>query len=96
MGINEPNNSNTDRGIMVGSKTPQVEIRHMGSTVEVSVVTALDCQFIFNEFIRILHEEQADVVNASYSVVKDTVFHTIHCEVSIIYYYDKTLLFKTL
>ncbi|XP_054800313.1 transcription factor bHLH162-like [Prosopis cineraria] len=69
------------RGIVMGSKSPQVEIHQMGSTLEVSVISGLDCQFIFNEFIRILHEEEADVVNASYSVVQDTVFHAIHCQI---------------
>ncbi|KAK4271568.1 hypothetical protein QN277_020244 [Acacia crassicarpa] len=85
---NEPNisgrqsyNNNNDKGMVMGSKSPKVEIHHMGSTLIVSVITGLDCQFIFNEFIRILHQEQADVVNAGYSVVQDAVFHTIHCQV---------------
>ncbi|XP_028777429.1 transcription factor bHLH162-like [Neltuma alba] len=86
MGINnEPNFSgnlsNNDGGMIMGSKSPKVEIHQMGSALEVCVITGLDCQFIFNEFVRILHEEQADVVNASYSVVQDTVFHTIHCQI---------------
>ncbi|KAK4271569.1 hypothetical protein QN277_020245 [Acacia crassicarpa] len=91
MGINnnEPNisgrqsynNNNNNRGIVMGSKSPKVEIHHMGSTLIVSVITGLDCHFIFNDFIRILHQEQADVVNASYSVLQDTVFHTIHCQI---------------
>ncbi|KAI9120485.1 hypothetical protein K1719_007518 [Acacia pycnantha] len=85
---NEPNiisespiSNNNNRGIVMGSKSPQVEIHQMGSTLEVSVITGLDCHFIFGDFIRILHDEQADVANASYSVVQDTVFHTIHCQV---------------
>ncbi|KAI9120850.1 hypothetical protein K1719_007883 [Acacia pycnantha] len=87
MGINnnEPDISGrqryNNRGMVMGSKSPKVEIHHMGSTLIVSVITGLDCQFIFNEFIRILHQEQADVVNASYSVVQDPVFHTIHCQI---------------
>ncbi|XP_028777428.1 transcription factor bHLH162-like [Neltuma alba] len=73
--------SYNNRGIIKGSKSPKVEIHQMGSTLEVCVITGLDCQFIFNEFIRILHEEQADILSASYSVVQDTVFHNIHCQV---------------
>ncbi|XP_028777424.1 transcription factor bHLH162-like [Neltuma alba] len=74
--------TNNSRGIIRGSKSPKVEIHQMGSALDVSAITGLDCQFIFNEFIRILHEEQADIVNASYSVVQDAVFHTIHCQIS--------------
>ncbi|XP_054800709.1 transcription factor bHLH162-like [Prosopis cineraria] len=68
-------------GMILGSKSPKVETHQMGSALEVSVITGLDCQFIFNEFIRILHEEEAEVVNASYSVVHDAVFHIIHCQI---------------
>ncbi|KAI9121122.1 hypothetical protein K1719_008155 [Acacia pycnantha] len=73
---------NNNRGIIMnGSKSPRIEIHQMGSALSVSVITGLDCHFIFNEFIRILHQEQADIVNASYSVLQDTVFHTIHCQI---------------
>ena len=77
--------------------SPRVEIHGMGSALEVVLTTGPDCQFMFNETIRILYEEGADVVNASFSLVnEDTVFHTIHCKVLIncLYFttYKKTLL----
>lgn len=66
----------------MGVKSSQFKIQQMGSTLEVVLVTGLDCQFIFNETIRILQEEGSDIVNASYTVVENAVFHTIHCQVS--------------
>ncbi|XP_061371429.1 transcription factor bHLH162-like [Gastrolobium bilobum] len=63
------------------SKYPQFEIQQTCSTLEVVLITGLDCQFMFNATIRVLHEEGLDIVNASYAVVEDTVFHTIHCQV---------------
>ncbi|KAG4970931.1 hypothetical protein AAZX31_13G162800 [Glycine max] len=60
-------------------KSPQFKIQQMGSTLEVFLITGLDCQFMFNETVRVLQEEGSDVVNASYTVVENEVFHTIHC-----------------
>ncbi|KAG5234972.1 transcription factor bHLH [Salix suchowensis] len=58
-------------GTTTGLRPPQIEVREMGSTLE----------FMFNETIRVLHEEGAEIINASFSVVEDTVFHTIHSKV---------------
>ncbi|KAL7213053.1 hypothetical protein ACSBR2_015706 [Camellia fascicularis] len=65
----------------VGLRSPQIEINVMGSALDVVLITGLDCQFMFNETIRVIHEEGAEIVNASFSVVDDTVFHTIHSKV---------------
>ena len=62
-------------------KSPHIEIHEKGSALEVVLTTGLDCQFMFSETIRLLHEEGAEIVNASFSVVNDTVFHTIHSKV---------------
>uniref|UniRef100_A0A2N9EBG8 BHLH domain-containing protein n=1 Tax=Fagus sylvatica TaxID=28930 RepID=A0A2N9EBG8_FAGSY len=80
MGIENPNAS-TNSGMMMGYKPPQIEIHEIGSALEVVLITGLDCQFMFNETIRVLHEEGAEIVNASFTVVEDTVFHTIHSKV---------------
>ncbi|KAJ6333525.1 hypothetical protein OIU76_026196 [Salix suchowensis] len=68
-------------GTTTGLRPPQIEVREMGSTLEVVLITGLDSQFMFNETIRVLHEEGAEIINASFSVVEDTVFHTIHSKV---------------
>lgn len=69
--------------VMGGLKSPQIEIeiQEMGSALQVVLITGLDYQFMFNESIRLLHEEGADIVNASFSIVEDTIFHTIHSKV---------------
>ena len=63
----------------MGLKSPQFKIQQMGSALEIVLVTGMDCQFMFNETIRVLQEEGSDVVNASYTVVENEVFLTIHC-----------------
>ncbi|XP_068337097.1 transcription factor bHLH162-like [Pyrus communis] len=63
------------------TKAPQIQIHETGSTVEVVLTTGLDNhQFIFYEILRILDEEQADVVHASFSTLRDTVFHVVRAE----------------
>ncbi|KAL2524196.1 BHLH domain-containing protein [Abeliophyllum distichum] len=63
---------------MGGLKSPDIEIHVTGSAMEVALVTGLDCQFMFSEIIRMFHEEGAEVVNASFCIQDNTVFHTIH------------------
>ncbi|XP_014518226.1 transcription factor bHLH162 [Vigna radiata var. radiata] len=79
LGIERANVSMNGRGERVGFKSPRIEIQQMGSTLEVVLITGLDSQFMFSETIRVLHEEGLDVVNASYNVIEDAVFHSIHC-----------------
>lgn len=87
MGIERSGNNagsiliSSESGVAGGVKSPQIEIHIMGSALEIVLITGLDFQFMFNETIRVLHEEGADIVNASFSVVEDSVFHTIHSKV---------------
>ncbi|CAI8591132.1 unnamed protein product [Vicia faba] len=74
-------NVNMKRREKLMLKSPKIEIQQIGLTLEVVLITGLDSQFLFNETIRILNEEGVDIVNASYKVNKDTVFHSIHCQV---------------
>ncbi|CAN1280816.1 Transcription factor bHLH162 [Linum perenne] len=62
-------------------RPPRIEIKEMGSALEVVLVTGLDSHFVFNETIRVIQEEGGEVVNASFSVAEDLVFHTIHSQV---------------
>ncbi|KAJ8545520.1 hypothetical protein K7X08_018103 [Anisodus acutangulus] len=41
---------------------PHIEIHRFDSALEVVLITGLDYQFMFNNIIRILHEEGADIV----------------------------------
>lgn len=60
---------------------PNIDIRVMGSTLVLVLITGLNCQFMFNDIIRMLHEDGAEVVNATFSVLHNTIFHTIHTKV---------------
>ncbi|MBA0626831.1 hypothetical protein Godav_004424 [Gossypium davidsonii] len=74
--------ANTSRSY--GSKSPQIQIQEIGSSLAIALNTGFNSQFIFNETIRIVHEERVEVMNANFSVVDDdTVFHTIHLTVLI-------------
>ncbi|KAE8659708.1 hypothetical protein F3Y22_tig00116962pilonHSYRG00931 [Hibiscus syriacus] len=60
-------------------KSPEIHIHEMGSSLVIGLTTDTNtCRFIFNQTIRILNEEGAEITNASFSVVDDTVFHTVH------------------
>ncbi|OMO90052.1 hypothetical protein CCACVL1_07531 [Corchorus capsularis] len=64
-------------------KAPEIRIQfqEMGSSIEVVLMTGQDTsQFMFNEMIRIIHGEGADILNANFSVVGNTVFHIVHAE----------------
>ncbi|KAG4971470.1 hypothetical protein JHK85_037891 [Glycine max] len=80
LGNERPNERMNNDGRRVGLKSPRIEIQQMGSALEVVLITGLDSQFMFGETIRVLHEEGVDVVNASYKVIEDAVFHSIHCQ----------------
>ncbi|KAK6133447.1 hypothetical protein DH2020_032815 [Rehmannia glutinosa] len=62
-------------------KIPNIEIHVTGSALDVVLITGPDCQFMFTEIIRILHQEGAEVVNASYSVTDRSMIHTIHSKI---------------
>lgn len=63
---------------------PSIDVRVVGSALEVVLITGPNCQSMFTQIIRMLHGEGGQVVHATFSVVDDTVFHTIHFEVSTI------------
>ncbi|XP_021635027.2 transcription factor bHLH162 isoform X2 [Hevea brasiliensis] len=78
MGTHERPNASMSSGTAMLIRSPQIEVHEVGSALDVSLITGLDSQLMFNEAIRVLHEEGAEIVNASFAVVDDTVFHTIH------------------
>lgn len=62
-------------------RAPQIEVREMGSTLQIVLITRPDNQFLFSEVIHILYEEQAEVLNASYSASGDSILHVVYAEV---------------
>ncbi|KAL9457779.1 hypothetical protein AB3S75_006765 [Citrus x aurantiifolia] len=73
----------TEARLMTSSspKAPEIEIHEMGSNLEVILTSGVDDQFIFYEVIRILHQDGAEILNANFSVVGNTIFHVIHAEI---------------
>ncbi|KAK9995790.1 hypothetical protein SO802_020476 [Lithocarpus litseifolius] len=77
------NGSNTMDTMMFGSRLPVFDLRDLGSSIEVIVISGLQKSFMVYEIISILEEEGAEVVSASFSTVGDKVFHTVHAQVKI-------------
>ncbi|XP_021288585.1 transcription factor bHLH162-like [Herrania umbratica] len=63
------------------SRSPEISINETDSAIEVVLMTGQDCQFMFYEMIRILHEEGAQVLNANFSVLGNTIVHIVHAEI---------------
>ncbi|KAG5522911.1 hypothetical protein RHGRI_034907 [Rhododendron griersonianum] len=64
-------------------RSPVVELRDLGSILEVNLVTGLEKNFKLCEVIGILHEEGTEVVSAGFSTFGDRVFHTLHAQVRV-------------
>lgn len=65
-------------------RSPIMEIRDMGSNLQVTLVTGPEDRRIFYDIIGILHEESAEVLSASFSVIGDSVFHVILAQVPLL------------
>nr|GMC52691.1 transcription factor bHLH162-like [Ipomoea batatas] len=69
-------------------KSPVIEVRDLGSTLEVVLMSATNKpNLMLHQLIRIVEEEGAQVETASFSTVGDKVFHTLHAQASHSYYY---------
>ncbi|KAI3456256.1 hypothetical protein Pfo_012919 [Paulownia fortunei] len=80
MGMSANSSARSCNSTTGGLNLPNIDVRVMGSALEVVLITGLNSQFMFSEVIRMLHEEGAEVVSASFSALDNTVFHTIHCK----------------
>ena len=75
------NNSTRDTRMFRTYELPVVELKDLGSSFEVVLITGLEKNFMMYEVIGVLEDEGAEVVNASFSTVGDKVFHTLHAQV---------------
>ena len=64
-------------------KFPKIEIHEMGPTLQVIVTCGVDDHFIFCEIMRILHEENVEVISSNSSLAGDSLLHTVHAQVYI-------------
>ncbi|KEH39144.1 transcription factor bHLH162 [Medicago truncatula] len=62
-------------------KLPKIEIHEMGSTLQVIVTCGVDEHFIFCEIMRILHEENVEVISSNSSLTGDSLLHTVHAQI---------------
>jgi hypothetical protein len=70
-------------GAKRSTTSPKIEIHEMGTSLQIIVTCGVDHQFIFYEIIRILNEENVEVISANSSLTGDSIFHIVHAEVYI-------------
>jgi hypothetical protein len=63
-----------------GCRVPVIEVRYQDGTLEVVLVSEAGRPFKLHEVITVLEQEGAEVVSASFSVVGDKIFYTIHSQ----------------
>lgn len=64
-----------------GVRMPVIEVRYQdGSTLDVVLISESGRPFKLHEVITVLEEEGAEVVSASFSVIGDKIFYTIHSQ----------------
>ncbi|KAG6635226.1 transcription factor bHLH162-like [Carya illinoinensis] len=66
----------------IGSSLPIVDLRDLGSSIEVILISGLQKNFMY-EVTCILQEEGGEVVSSSFHTVGDKIFHTIHAQAKI-------------
>ncbi|XP_009784568.2 transcription factor bHLH168-like [Nicotiana tabacum] len=84
-GTSESRSNNSEKVMTTCTlETPAVEVRELGSTLEVILISDLKKKYFrMQEVINILEEEGAQVVTAHFSTVCDKVCYTIHAQVKI-------------
>ncbi|KAL0385059.1 UNVERIFIED_CONTAM: Transcription factor [Sesamum radiatum] len=71
-------------GSMGGSKLPVVEVRELGSNLEVVLISSGLCKTVMlHQIVSILEQEGAEVVNVNFSNMGAHIFHTIHAQVKV-------------
>ncbi|KAG4929933.1 hypothetical protein JHK86_046894 [Glycine max] len=73
-------NQSNNRIFNTGSELPLLEIKDLGSGIEVMLISGLNKNFMLYEVISVLEEEGAEVVAANFSTVADKIF--LHVKIS--------------
>ncbi|XP_048500336.2 transcription factor bHLH167-like [Beta vulgaris subsp. vulgaris] len=74
-------NTTLNDATMADSALPIIDVKDLGSSLEVQLVMALEGNIMLHEVIRVLEEEGAEVVNATFSTSGNKVIHTLHAKV---------------
>lgn len=69
-------------GSNINNNMPVLELRDLGSSIEVMLISGVNKNFMLYEVITVLEEEGAEVVSANFSTVGDKIFHTVHAQVT--------------
>ena len=77
--------ANGNMSVIMDSNLPVLELRDLGSGIEVMLISGLNKNFMLYEVISVLEEEGAEVVSASFSTLGDKIFHTVHAQVQYCY-----------
>lgn len=64
-----------------GYLLPIIEVKYQDLNLEILLISGANKSFMFHEVINVLEEEGAEVIHASFSVVGDKIYHTIHSQV---------------
>uniref|UniRef100_A0A453DN60 BHLH domain-containing protein n=1 Tax=Aegilops tauschii subsp. strangulata TaxID=200361 RepID=A0A453DN60_AEGTS len=59
---------------------PVIEVRHQDGTLDVALASEAGRPFRLHEVMAVLEQEGAEVVSASFSVVGDKIFYTLHSQ----------------
>ncbi|GMJ03347.1 hypothetical protein HRI_004003900 [Hibiscus trionum] len=73
--------NDTEAETSISLKSPVLKINEHGSAMEVVLTTGTDSHFMFHDMICILNQHGAELLNASFFVIGDTVFHVVHAEI---------------
>ncbi|WVZ71936.1 hypothetical protein U9M48_020464 [Paspalum notatum var. saurae] len=70
----------SDGGVAVPVRMPVVEARCQDGTLDVVLISEAGRPFKLHEVITVLEQEGAEVISASFSVVGDKIFYTVHSQ----------------
>ena len=63
-----------------GVRMPVIEVRYQDGTLDVVLISDAGRPFKLHQVITVLEQEGAEVVSASFSVIGDKIFYTIHSQ----------------
>lgn len=63
-----------------GVRMPVIEVRCQDGTLDVVLISEAARPFKLHEVITVLEQEGAEVVSASFSVIGDKIFYTVHSQ----------------
>lgn len=81
MKIMRPTQTNNNGIFNIDSELPLLEIKELGSGIEVMLISGVNKNFMLYEVISVLEEEGVEVVAANFSTVDDKIFYTVHAQV---------------